>query len=73
VAENIASRRVLERLGFVYEKDARYYGLEVMYYGIRRHQFRPDGSFYRLLAPKLNPFTMATARGRTDNLTVFAG
>jgi RimJ/RimL family protein N-acetyltransferase len=51
--ENTASRQVLNHLGFVYEKDAYYYSLDVIYYGIRRHQFQPDGSLYRVLAPKL--------------------
>jgi RimJ/RimL family protein N-acetyltransferase len=51
--ENTASRQVLNHLGFVYEKEVHCYGLDVMCYGIRRNQFQPDGSFYRVLAPKL--------------------
>lgn len=52
VPENIASWKVLEHIGFVYEKNARYYDLEVVYYAITRDKFRADNSFYRVLAPK---------------------
>lgn len=44
--ENIASQRVLEKLGLKYEKDARYYNTDVKYYGIAREAYEPDGSFY---------------------------
>jgi ribosomal-protein-alanine N-acetyltransferase len=44
VPENIASRRVLEHLGFTYEKDAHYFGLNLTYYALPRTQFHPDGS-----------------------------
>jgi len=50
--ENTASWRLLEQIGFVHEKKASRYGSDVVYYGIRRHQFRPDDSFYRVLMPK---------------------
>lgn len=46
--ENMASRRVLERVGFVYEKDAHYYDLDVVYYAITRHKFRADSSLYHI-------------------------
>ena len=52
VPDNTASWRVLEHLGLVYEKNTRYYDLEVVYYAIRRDQFQPDGAYYRVLAPK---------------------
>ena len=52
VPENAASWRVLEHIGFLFEKNANYYDLDVVYYGINRNQFRPDGSFYRLVNPK---------------------
>jgi RimJ/RimL family protein N-acetyltransferase len=52
VPENIASRRVVEHIGFIYEKDVRYFDLELVYYAIMRDQFQPDGSFYRVLAPE---------------------
>jgi RimJ/RimL family protein N-acetyltransferase len=44
--ENVASRRVLENLGFVHEGNARYYDLEVAYSAVSRDRFPPDGSFY---------------------------
>lgn len=52
VPENTASRRVLEHIGFVFEKNAHYYDLEVVYYEIKRDQFQLDSSFYRVLAPR---------------------
>jgi RimJ/RimL family protein N-acetyltransferase len=36
VPENIASRRVMEHLGFVYEKDAHYFGLDLACYVLLR-------------------------------------
>lgn len=50
VPVNKASWRVLEHIGFVYEKNARYYDLEVVYYAITHNQFQHDGSFHRVLA-----------------------
>jgi RimJ/RimL family protein N-acetyltransferase len=52
VPENTASYRVLEHIGFVYEKKARYYDLDVVYYAITRDKFQADDSFYRVLSPK---------------------
>lgn len=48
VPENTASWRVLEHIGFVYEKQARYYDLDVVYYAINHDQFQADSSFYRV-------------------------
>lgn len=59
VPANIASRRVLDHLGFVYEKDVNYYEMTgsdgivmddpiVAYYALRREQFAPGDMFYRL-------------------------
>ena len=39
VPENKASWRALERIGFVYEKKAIYYDLEVVYYALTRDRF----------------------------------
>jgi len=50
--ENTASWRLLENIGFVHEKRAHRYGLDVVYYAIRREQFRPDNSFYRVRTPR---------------------
>lgn len=44
VPENIGSRRVMEHLGFVYEKDAHYFGLDLVYYVLPRAQFHLDES-----------------------------
>jgi ribosomal-protein-alanine N-acetyltransferase len=44
--ENIASQRVLEKLGLKYEKDARFYDIDVKYYAIAREDYEPDGSLY---------------------------
>jgi RimJ/RimL family protein N-acetyltransferase len=46
VPENIASRRVLEHLGFQYEKDAHYFGLDVVYCVLPREQLHADGSLF---------------------------
>jgi len=51
VPENNASWHVLEHIGFVYEKKAKYYDLEVIYYAINRDAFRVDDSFYQVHTP----------------------
>jgi ribosomal-protein-alanine N-acetyltransferase len=40
--ENIGSWRVMEKLGMKYERDARHYGVDVVYYAIERDDFYPD-------------------------------
>ena len=40
--ENLASRRVMEKLGMREEGMARHYGFDVVRYSIRRDDFRPD-------------------------------
>ena len=52
VPDNEASWRVLERIGFVYEKRTHAYGFDVVYYAITREQFQPGNAFYRVNAPK---------------------
>ncbi len=47
--QNIASIRVMEKLGMQFEKHARYYDIDVVQYQIRREEFSWQGSFYRLL------------------------
>lgn len=58
---NIASGRVLEHLGFVYEKDVNYYEMSgdttiqmdspiVPYFALQRDQFAPGDAFYRVRA-----------------------
>jgi ribosomal-protein-alanine N-acetyltransferase len=46
--ENVASRRVMEHLGFQYEKDAPYFGLDLVYYILHREQFHHDDSLFRI-------------------------
>jgi RimJ/RimL family protein N-acetyltransferase len=48
VPENTPSWRILERLGFVYEKDVTHYNLPLAYYALRRERFVPGDTFYRL-------------------------
>lgn len=46
--ENIGSWRVLEHIGFVYEKKAHFYDLDVVVYAITREQFQPGDYFFRV-------------------------
>jgi RimJ/RimL family protein N-acetyltransferase len=46
VPENIASRRVMEHLGFAYEKDAHYFGLDLVSYVLPREQLHLGDSFF---------------------------
>ena len=39
VPENVASRRVLERVGFGYERDMHYWGVDLVRYGLSPEQF----------------------------------
>jgi RimJ/RimL family protein N-acetyltransferase len=52
VPENTASWHVLERIGFVYEKKAHYFGLDVVYYGLVRDRFQAGDFFYHLHNPR---------------------
>ncbi|HVF28509.1 MAG TPA: GNAT family N-acetyltransferase, partial [Pyrinomonadaceae bacterium] len=46
--ENTASRRVMERLGMKYEKDAYYYGCNVVYYAVSRDEFKSRPAPFRM-------------------------
>jgi RimJ/RimL family protein N-acetyltransferase len=46
VPANTASWRVLRHIGFVFEKNAVYYDLDVAYYAIRLDQFQDGDSLY---------------------------
>lgn len=48
--DNLASRRVMEKLGMRYERDARYYNADVVYYAITRAEFQPGSAPYTLRA-----------------------
>ncbi len=45
---NERSRRVLERLGMRFVRDARYYDFACVHYSIARADWRDDGSYYRV-------------------------
>lgn len=49
--ENRPSWSILQRLGFVYEKDVTHYNLPLAYYALRCDQFVPSDDFYRLVPP----------------------
>ncbi|NJM21874.1 MAG: GNAT family N-acetyltransferase [Richelia sp. RM2_1_2] len=40
--KHIASRRVMEKAGLKYEKDAHFYKLDVVYYSISKDEWQPD-------------------------------
>jgi len=44
--DNRGSRRVMEKCGMRYERDAVYFGLPVVYYAINREDWRDDGAPY---------------------------
>lgn len=46
--ENIASIRVIQKVGMTYEKDAHYYGVDVVYYALSRSAWQPEDSLYIL-------------------------
>jgi RimJ/RimL family protein N-acetyltransferase len=46
---NVVSIRVMEKLGMRFEKNATYYNLDVVQYGITRDEFAPGESCYLLL------------------------
>jgi ribosomal-protein-alanine N-acetyltransferase len=47
--QNVASQRVLEKIGLGFQRVARYYELDVRYYGLDRADWQPDGAAYRLI------------------------
>jgi len=49
VPENIASRRVLERIGMVFVKETHLFGLDLVNYTIERDQFLIDSSRYLII------------------------
>jgi len=46
--QNVASIHVMEKLGMHYQMHASYYNIEVIQYEIRREEFQPANSAYRL-------------------------
>jgi RimJ/RimL family protein N-acetyltransferase len=47
--ENIASLRVMEKIGMKFEKTGHWYEAELVYYVIERDGYKPDGAAYELL------------------------
>ncbi|WP_375470282.1 GNAT family N-acetyltransferase [uncultured Nostoc sp.] len=45
---HIASRRVMEKCGLKYQKNAQFYNLDVVYYTLARSEWRSDDSLYIL-------------------------
>lgn len=41
-SENVGSYRVMEKLGMRYERDAHFYGVDVIYYAIKREEFMEE-------------------------------
>ena len=46
--ENLASQRVLEKIGLHYEREVEHFGVGARSYALTRAQFRADDSFYLL-------------------------
>ncbi len=47
--ENTGSRRVMEKAGLRYEKDAHYYNQDCVYYAINREDYQPDPAPFLIL------------------------
>jgi ribosomal-protein-alanine N-acetyltransferase len=45
---NVRSRHVMEKIGMKFEKDANYFGIDVVQYVIERREYTGDDSFYLL-------------------------
>jgi ribosomal-protein-alanine N-acetyltransferase len=54
---NARSRRVMEKIGMRFEKDANYFGIDVVQYVIDRHEYKGDDSFY--LVREISPASPA--------------
>lgn len=47
-ADNLASLRVIEKIGLKYERIGHYYGEDLPYYALNRIEYRPTEAFYAL-------------------------
>jgi ribosomal-protein-alanine N-acetyltransferase len=47
---NVRSRRVMEKIGMRFEKDANYFGIDVVQYVVERREYKGDDSPYLLRA-----------------------
>jgi RimJ/RimL family protein N-acetyltransferase len=50
LCDNMRSRRVLERLGMSFVRDAHFYGFDCVQYAVSRDDWRDDGSLYRVIS-----------------------
>jgi len=46
--DNIASVRVIQKVGMKYQKHTRYYGHDVVYYTLSHSEWQPNDSLYIL-------------------------
>ncbi|MFN6569847.1 GNAT family N-acetyltransferase [Dendronalium sp. ChiSLP03b] len=46
--QNVASVRVIQKVGMKYQKNARFYNSDVVYYAVTRKEWHPDDSLYIL-------------------------
>ena len=46
--QNIASRRVMEKVGLIYQKEVFFFGMQLVYYQIMRQHFRAGNLPYRI-------------------------
>lgn len=51
--ENVASQRVLQKVGMKYERHAHYYGIEVVCYRILREEYRPDELYQEAISKEI--------------------
>lgn len=47
--QNVASQHVLEKIGLGFERNARYYDLDMKYYGLDRADWQPNLAPYRVI------------------------
>jgi ribosomal-protein-alanine N-acetyltransferase len=59
--ENIASRRVMEKVGMQYEKDAYYYNNDVVYYSISREAYHSNAMPFKCSTKRENLATLLIA------------
>lgn len=50
--QNIASWRVMEKIGLTYQKEVCFFGMQLVYYQILSHEFDADNAAYRLQITK---------------------
>ncbi len=77
IPENIASWRVLEHIGYVYEKKARYYDLDVVYHGctqtVRRFTCRnKDKPMNKMIVPEIETERLLMREITPNDLDEFA-